>query len=373
MLGWRWWVSLSSMLCLLVVEAVVLNAVLYRRVRSWAPTTMRQAACRWRLSAWPRLRWSPRWSSGTPSGRAGRAFTRDTDEVAPGIAIEVSRPPRRSPRPTRLRPSTGPRRPVTPGTTQAGVRSTSAPRPPVWPSATSPRRPEPCRRAWRHLQPVGSQCRGAVEIGPGRTRTRNPGIAVLALRVALTPAAGRRLESGWTASRRSVRAVGPRSISGDQPPSSRRALDPPSSSGPSTVRPTARASTPLRATCSCHRRCCSHRYFGSVSDARISRQHGREFLLPANTSTMSGVNRQVCQRRVGRDTVDVEGIGVDRVQGVVAVPGQVSEHLVAGSGGFAGLRPPPPCGCPAGSPATGPDLGFALLQRRILQRPDPSA
>ncbi|HPX36655.1 MAG TPA: hypothetical protein PLH92_06640 [Mycobacterium sp.] len=91
MLGWPlWWVSLGSMLCLLVVEAVVLNAVLYRRDSVTMGTDddapgLRLAA----VGVAAATLVSAVVVGYTQWARPDRAFTRDTDEVA-RIAIEVS-------------------------------------------------------------------------------------------------------------------------------------------------------------------------------------------------------------------------------------------------------------------------------------------
>lgn len=70
MLGWPlWWVSLCSILCLLIVQAVILNVVLYRRDSVTLGTDDDTRDCDWRWSAsrpqcWPSRQWSA-----TPVGR----------------------------------------------------------------------------------------------------------------------------------------------------------------------------------------------------------------------------------------------------------------------------------------------------------------
>lgn len=91
MLEWPlWWVSLCSMLCLLVVEAVVLNAVLYRRDSVTLGTDddapgLRLAA----VGVAAATLVSAVVVGYTQWARPDQAFTRDTDEVV-RIAVEVS-------------------------------------------------------------------------------------------------------------------------------------------------------------------------------------------------------------------------------------------------------------------------------------------
>lgn len=91
MLEWPlWWVSVCSMLCLLVAEAVVLNAVLYRRDSVTMGTDddapgLRLAAVG--LAAATLV--AAAVVGYTQWDRPDRAFTRDTDEVT-RIAVEVS-------------------------------------------------------------------------------------------------------------------------------------------------------------------------------------------------------------------------------------------------------------------------------------------
>lgn len=91
MLEWPlWWVSACSMLCLLVAEAVVLNAVLYRRDSVTMGTDddapgLRLAA----VGVATATLVSTAVVGYTQWDRPDRAFTRDTDEVA-RIAVEVA-------------------------------------------------------------------------------------------------------------------------------------------------------------------------------------------------------------------------------------------------------------------------------------------
>ena len=86
MLGWPlWWVSVCSILCLLIVQAVVVNVVLFRRDSVTVGTDDDAPCCGWRWWASPPRRWwwPPPWltsggpcpttpSPGTPAGGEDR-------------------------------------------------------------------------------------------------------------------------------------------------------------------------------------------------------------------------------------------------------------------------------------------------------------
>lgn len=91
MLGWPlWWVSVCSVLCLIIAEAVALNAVLYRRDSVTMGTDddapgLRLAA----VGVAAATLVSAAVVGYTQWDRPDRAFTRDTDEVT-RIAVDVS-------------------------------------------------------------------------------------------------------------------------------------------------------------------------------------------------------------------------------------------------------------------------------------------
>lgn len=91
MLDWPlWWVSVCSMLCLLVVEAVVLNGILYRRDSVTMGTDDDAPGLRFAAVGVAAATLASAVIVGyTQWALPDRAFTRDTDEVA-RIAIEVS-------------------------------------------------------------------------------------------------------------------------------------------------------------------------------------------------------------------------------------------------------------------------------------------
>lgn len=91
MLGWPlWWVSVCSMLCLLVAQAVVLNAVGFKRDSVTMGTDDDAPALRFAALGIAAATLVCAVIVGyTQWTRPDRAFTRDTDEVA-RIAIEVS-------------------------------------------------------------------------------------------------------------------------------------------------------------------------------------------------------------------------------------------------------------------------------------------
>lgn len=91
MLGWPlWWVSLGSMLCLLVAQAAVLNVVLFRRDSVTMGTDDDAPGLRFAAVGLAAATLVCAGIVGyTQWTRPDRAFTRDTDEVA-RIAMEVS-------------------------------------------------------------------------------------------------------------------------------------------------------------------------------------------------------------------------------------------------------------------------------------------
>lgn len=91
MLGWPlWWVSVCSMLCLLVAQAVVLNAVLYRRDSVTMGTDDDAPGLRLAAVGVAAATLASAVVVGyTQWVRPDQAFTRDTDEVS-RIAIEVT-------------------------------------------------------------------------------------------------------------------------------------------------------------------------------------------------------------------------------------------------------------------------------------------
>ena len=64
-----WWVSVCSVLCLLIVQGMIVDFVLYRRDGVTVGTDAKVRCCGWWSSDLPRLSFPLPWWSATPAGR----------------------------------------------------------------------------------------------------------------------------------------------------------------------------------------------------------------------------------------------------------------------------------------------------------------